>query len=74
MGHLALVADGATYGREPTVSVKSLSYRGVVHMGLDVAKDAMEVLVASQESFLAGGAATIPYRMIYLATFVRVIR
>jgi hypothetical protein len=41
---------------------------------MDVAKDAMEVLVASQESFLAGGAATIPYRMIYLATFVRVIR
>jgi hypothetical protein len=31
--------DGATYGKELTLSGKSLSHRGVIHLGLDVSKD-----------------------------------
>ena len=31
-------AEGATYGKEPTVTT-SLAHRGVVHLGLDVSKD-----------------------------------
>ena len=32
------LAEGATYGKEPTVTT-SLAHRGVVHLGLDVSKD-----------------------------------